>query len=765
MGGIRGSGTVAEQHSNTLDFRLPSDGFVEQSIGGADLAAPNRRTAVGACVSMPNIVRSLPSEGARYAGPMPGSVVVRLSMLGPMHATTVLGADVLPRSKRGRAILAMLAFAEDGTMTRRALADVLWPRVAPDQALNSLRQELPHLRARFADLPPGTFSVERHQVTLAPDRCWVDALALGEHAHDETADAAAALALCRGDFLAGLTALGPAFEAWRQSRVEHLHAAVNVLVQREIAHFDRSGTIGTDLLDTARRLTRIVPASEQASQWLMGALLRAGDRGAAVEEFERLERVLANAHRLTPSEETRALAALARSGPIVSTMSTSVAATSPTPDGGRGRQRSRRRGARWRLRVLVAPFIALGSLHDPSLPAVLSQDVAAALARFRWFDVIVPMGEGGSAPAHSSSRAVEGARWRREVPDYVLDATIVQRTDGVRVLSRLLLMDGDAASVVWDSEIDLPEDQLSEFSTQVTARIVARVDPQILFIEGARLEAGGEKPSSATEMVLRAIPMMYRFDRAEFDAAGALLSKALAIDPNCAKAASWRAYWLLFLIGQGWAENPRARMDEAEALCLQALRIDPANAEAMGIFAHVLAFVHKDLEGALELFDRALHLNPNLAMVWALSAPVHCYVGKPDDALTRLDRYRDLAPNDPYFSMFETMYTIAHLMRHDYERAIATGQRGVRNNPGFTNGYKPLLAALGHTGRSREAAEVLATLLRLEPDFSIERFRQVYPLKRARDLNHYVVGLRKAGVPEKSSLPDTQQSKEGACEQ
>jgi hypothetical protein len=70
-------------------------------------------------------------------------------------------------------------------------------------------------------------------------------------------------------------------------------------------------------------------------------------------------------------------------------------------------------------------------------------------------------------------------------------------------------------------------------------------------------------------------------------------------------------------------------------------------------------------------------------------------------------------------------------------------------NPGFVNGYKPLIASLGHLGRAEEAKPYVDKLLALEPNFTVERFAQVYPIKYDSDREHYMKGLRLAGVPER----------------
>lgn len=122
-------------------------------------------------------------------------------------------------------------------------------------------------------------------------------------------------------------------------------------------------------------------------------------------------------------------------------------------------------------------------------------------------------------------------------------------------------------------------------------------------------------------------------------------------------------------------------------------------AQAIPIFGHICTFLHLDFESAQLNFDRALLANPNSSFAWALSASTQCYIGKPAEALRRLDKHKKLAPFDPLFPLFETIYTMAHTFLDNYEEAALVGRRSVRNNPEFSNGYKLLLAALGHIGQ------------------------------------------------------------------
>jgi tetratricopeptide (TPR) repeat protein len=247
---------------------------------------------------------------------------------------------------------------------------------------------------------------------------------------------------------------------------------------------------------------------------------------------------------------------------------------------------------------------------------------------------------------------------------------------------------------------------------------------------------------------MRAMPLTYSMERDKYEEAGELINRALKLDPDNAMALAWAAHWQVYHVGQGWSQNPGQALAIAQRYALTAITIDPENAEALGIYGHVCSFLEKDFDTALHYFERALRVNPNLAFVWALSALTYCYIGEPDIALQRLERHRDLTPIEPYPALFDNPYAIAYLIKRDYEQATVFGRRVTKTRPEFVNGYKPLISALGHLGRREEATSYVTKLLSIEPTFTIERFGQVYPFKHDSDREHYMTGLRLAGVPE-----------------
>jgi len=678
--------------------------------------------------------RSRPAEAA-------GSVnrpLVRIHLLGSMRATTYLGDNVLPHGRKSRAILACLCLASGMPVRRARLAALLWDRVPEDQARKSFRQSLRELVSAMGPLAAELISASRETVRLDVNQCWIDAVALvSPHPsapHSLRSDLAG---LCTGELLEELEGASPSFDQWLLGERTRFTEKLRGLLEAELVELTRSEREPSKRASAARRLITFDPTHEGASRALMRALSDMGERAQAVREYHRCRTALKKALDVEPSAETQALyKAVKIFTARVDQDKSTTAAILPPP---RKSENSHSSASQHRLRVGVLPFLVTGSSREEGLAVSLGQEIAAALARFRWFDVIAPV---SLMRSPSITFASEALLQRRKL-DYVVDGTLTGNGRTFKISVRLLDVT-DCARPVWNDRFELGAGELHRIDELVTARIVGQIDPTILFIEGQpkRRERYG-----ATGLLLLAIPLIYSMERRKYEDAGRLINQALEIEPDNAMVAAWAAFWQVFHVGQGWTQNATQAMEWAQEYAVKAIKLDPDNAEALGIFAHVCSFLNKDFDSALHYFDRALRLNPNLAFIWALSAPTYCYVGDPEGALERLQRYRDLAHFDPYSSWFEYFYTMAYTFKRDYEQAVIVGRRAVKVSPDFVNGYKPLIASLGHLGRRDEARPYIEKLLKIEPNFTVERFGKVYPFKHDEDRDHYMTGLRLAGVP------------------
>jgi DNA-binding SARP family transcriptional activator/TolB-like protein/Tfp pilus assembly protein PilF len=657
----------------------------------------------------------------------PARPIVRVHLFGSMRATSYLGDDVLPRAKKARAALGYLCLTPGARVSRTRIAIMLWDRVSPDQARTSFRQALCDLTSAMGPLAEELLAAGRATVRLNTDLCWIDALALVKSPYSDASTRADLAVLCPGELLEGLDDVSESFGEWLANERVHFKERLTASLNALLRQVDRGDFDPKQVEPVARSLLSFDPTHQDAWNALLRALTKMGEREQALREYERCKQTLWHAVGIKPLRETERLYQSIRA----QVPQTSMPRAAHTPPAFHPAP------IRHRLRVCVLAFREIDCKNEKGLGLSLSHEIAAGLARFRWFDVIGPT-------SHRRGRSTDEQHEYAKL-DYVVDGTISGSGQQLQISVRLLDLAGQAQPV-WSERFDVALSHLHRLDELVTARIVGRIDPVILHIEGQpkRRERYG-----ATGLLLLAIPLTFSMERRQYEEAGQLIHKAIALEPDNAMAEAWAAHWHNFYIGQGWAKDIDKANAEVQQHALRAITLDPENAEALGIYAHWCAKEAKDFDRALMLFDRALRLNPSSAFNWGLSALTYCYIGEPDAALQRLKRYRELASSELYFSYFEGFYTIAYTFKGDYERAVLVGRRAVEANPNFTAGYKPLIASLGHLGRREEAQVFVDKLLSLEPNFTVETFGQTYSFKKAGDRERYMAGLRLAGVPER----------------
>lgn len=103
----------------------------------------------------------------------------KLSLLGAFRFESADGTKVTITSKRGRALLAILAVAPKAERSRRWIESVLWGTRSPQQAQASLRKEVFNLRRALGDDGQSILGADANAVWLDLDLVAIDALDQG----------------------------------------------------------------------------------------------------------------------------------------------------------------------------------------------------------------------------------------------------------------------------------------------------------------------------------------------------------------------------------------------------------------------------------------------------------------------------------------------------------------------------------------------------------------------------------------------------------
>jgi DNA-binding SARP family transcriptional activator/TolB-like protein len=645
------------------------------------------------------------TDRAVIAGPR-----LRLTLFGQMQAMDASGGSVLPRSRKTRGVLAVLALAAPKPVLRSTLTGMLWSRRAKEQARGSLRQSVHELQRALGPSAGVALHTDRSHLALLDDGLWVDVRVLA----GATATNALGLRLFRPTLLDDLDGLDPVFDGWIAEQSQRVTQRALSVAEAVLA----AAREVTARIEAAEQLLTIARTHEHAWQALIHAHMERGDLTAARLAFEQCSTTLSYAG-LAPSREVEALVR------GTSHRQSALAVNRGLRDGGKG------------IRVCVLqPRMLDGSGLDRLLPG-LAEEITTAVSRFRWISCFEePQRTRQSEPQDQEANT-----------DYVLDSTVQRAGKRARIIVRLFDLHA-GRNIVWARRFDREVEDVLTVQGEIAAETAAQIDLELLLREGQRRSATNRAEATALDLTLSAVPAIYRLERSAFHTAGELLDAAVALEPDNAAAHAWWAYWHMFLVGQAWAKDPLAATTRAGDLAERAVTLDPGDARALALAGHVRGFLHKRAEEACTLHDRALSLNPNLPLAWCLSGMAECYIGRHARAIERISRAHQLSPHDPYAFLFDTALMMPHFLRGEFDIAWTLGRRAVELNPRFTSTYMGYLATLGQLGQADEAARVRARLLALEPGFSIKKALERSPMTREADRDLYAQGLRGAGLPE-----------------
>ena len=671
--------------------------------------------------------------GPRGIGGEPGrGLTIRL--FGGMSIEDPRGVKLLPRSRKTRAVVAILALSAPRPVLRAQMTALLWSQRGKEQARASLRQAIHELQASLGPAWNQVLKPERHNLALDLRHARVDAL---------SATGAEMLLLFEEGFLDELSGLDSSLDLWlareKQRLLDRARLGCEDLLE--------APTPGTDAADAARSLLKIDPVHENAWRVLIERMLDRGDRQAALKACEQwgqaagtVPSALAGLRAKIQANPQTPLQTLFETPPWASPGAgpdtDATAAVPASPDARSAPGRTSMRVGVWEMRVI-------GPSADRILSAGLAEELTTALSRIRGISCV----SGSSLAAIAGEPGDTALRWPEIGLDLILDGTIQRVGPKVRITARLLDLRA-GGEVLWARRFDCDATDTLSVQDSVAASIVAQIDPVLLMREGERAAAADIPAASSRDMVLRAVPAIYRLDRLSFHTAGTLLERALKREPGNADALAWYAYWHLFLVGQGWAEDPETATNRAASLAETAVSLDPNDARALTLAGHVRGFLMKRASEATVLHDRAISLNPNLALAWCFSGFSLSYLGDHDTAIVRMRQAIQLSPSDPHLFFFQMAIMMPHLSRGEYRAAALAGREAVELNPWFSSSFKGYLSALGHLGQARESADVLAKLLKLEPRFTVRDAIRRSPMLLPGDIERYAEGLRRAGLAE-----------------
>jgi adenylate cyclase len=356
--------------------------------------------------------------------------------------------------------------------------------------------------------------------------------------------------------------------------------------------------------------------------------------------------------------------------------------------------------------ILVLPFRnATGDPAQEYLTDAVTSDLTVDLSRIR--DIVVI--SAATALTYKGT-ALDTRQIARELGiRYLVVGTIARVGDLIR--TNVQLLDANSGAQLWADRFENHLIDIGRMEDEITGRIAASLDIQLIRAEGQRAEAAAQP--DALDLRLRATSLFYSSMLPEHTlATRELLQRSAALDSRSAETWARLGQVIVSDYLTSWNETGRTELREAENAVRRALQIDPNHA-----LAHVVQGLVRRAQGehheALVAFNRAIELDRNLALAYAQKGNALTLVGRPAEAPPLVEQAIRLSPHDPSIGMFQWIIGRALFFTSQYEEAIVWLRKSVETRPNlwFTRLY--LVSAYALADMSERAARALSEFNRM----------------------------------------------------
>jgi adenylate cyclase len=362
----------------------------------------------------------------------------------------------------------------------------------------------------------------------------------------------------------------------------------------------------------------------------------------------------------------------------------------------------------------------------------ITEDIITELSRFRSLSVMAR----NSSFAFRNERIDISEIARRLRVQFVLEGSVRRAGNRVRITAQLI--HALTGAHLWAERYDRELEDIFTVQDEVVRTVVATVV--------GRLEATGaeiakrKQPESlvAYDYVLRGLEQLNMYGEEHNSEALRLFQKAVELDPQYAVG---HAYLALAFYVQWQNSRAAEELERALSFARRALELDENDSRCHRILSAIYVQL-RDYDRAEFHSDRSVALNPNDGFTAVYRGGVLRHIGRPEEGVAWV---RKAMQQDPYHPnwYWNTLAFVLHAAGR-YAEALEAYARMVQR-PSFYHAY--VAACHAELGQMEKAHEHAALALQAKPDFSVTAWGKRLPWKNDADLQKFLNGLRKAGLP------------------
>jgi TolB-like protein/DNA-binding winged helix-turn-helix (wHTH) protein len=283
--------------------------------------------------------------------------------------------------------------------------------------------------------------------------------------------------------------------------------------------------------------------------------------------------------------------------------------------------------------------------------------------------------------------------------DYVLEGSFRWQADRIRITARLVNARDETS--LWTETFDRSGADALEIQSEVASRIARAL---VLGAEGYRRYSGSTESAAAHDAYLRG-----RTQLAEMNAPGlaqAVRSFTIAVELDPSYARAWAGLADAFNLSSWFGGFSREESDRgARRAAAKALELAPDLAEAQDAVGFLSLYRDFDFTEAEAHFQRALELQPGLAMTHYWYAGLLSATGRHEAAIASIRRAQELDPLSPLVNADAGWY---YFYARRYDEAVRECRRILMVQPDYSWAQQCVVAAETAAGKEKDARKDLS---------------------------------------------------------
>jgi adenylate cyclase len=300
---------------------------------------------------------------------------------------------------------------------------------------------------------------------------------------------------------------------------------------------------------------------------------------------------------------------------------------------------------------------------------------------------------------------------------YVLEGSVKKAGNRIRITAQLI--DAINGHHLWANQYDRTLDDIFAVQDEITKKIITAMQVKLTEGERALTAAKGTENLDAYLKYLQANEYIYKSNREGMALARKLAKEAISLDPEYAM-----PYVVIAIINTSgfWVDTSKSQeqsLNDATAYLKKAIALDNGNSEAHSQLAFVYIFKGHH-EKALEQAEKAVVLDPNSSTAHYGMGKVLAFSYRIEEAIAEYKKAIRLNPIPPNSYLWSLGLALAEAGQ--YEEGIKWCEKAIQQQPDSLFAHIMMTVVYSWSGRDEDARAEAAEVLRINPNFSLERF-------------------------------------------